>query len=288
VRSPVYRVTGRATSPAGQVRYVDLEFPEELGTNRLSARGIGPGGEFEITGVPPGSYKIRARVEPRQESPATTLRVNGNVEGMRLAAATGSEVKGRVTIEGKDPGKPRPFYIHFTDNRGNGPAAELSTDNAFQTTLPPGRYSVELWGERQGMHIQSARSESVDVFEDGLTVTEGSRISLNLIVTFEGGQVDGVVLDKDDKPVPGATVVLAAPRARRNPKDSVHAYTSDQYGRFHFESIRPGDYKLFAWDDVENNDWFDPDFLKAFEDKGEPVTVTDNAQRSSGVHLIAP
>jgi hypothetical protein len=33
------------------------------------------------------------------------------------------------------------------------------------------------------------------------------------------------------------------------------------------ETVPPGSYKLFAWDDVEPGIWWDPDFLKNYEDK---------------------
>jgi hypothetical protein len=132
-----------------------------VGTNRLS-RGIGPGEELNLPA--------------RQESPATTLLVNGNVEGMRLVGGTGAEVKGRVAIEGKDPGEPCPLYIHFTDKKVAAQPLNLVPTVLFRPLCRSG------------------------------------------------------VLDRDDKPVPGATVLLIAPL-------------------------------LFVWDDVDNDAWFDPGLI---------------------------
>ena len=41
---------------------------------------------------------------------------------------------------------------------------------------------------------------------------------------------------------------------------------SDSSGRFRFDRVPPGDYKMFAWSEVENGSWYDPDFMKTYED----------------------
>ena len=48
---------------------------------------------------------------------------------------------------------------------------------------------------------------------------------------------------------------------------------SDQFGRCHFKTVPPGDYKLFVWSDVEEGIWFDPDFLKDAEAHGHSITI---------------
>jgi len=51
------------------------------------------------------------------------------------------------------------------------------------------------------------------------------------------------------------------------------------------ERIPPGDYVVFASDDVENGEWQNPDFLRAYERRGTPVRIGDGAQAS--VNLLA-
>jgi hypothetical protein len=95
-----------------------------------------------------------------------------------------------------------------------------------------------------------------------------------------------VVSDRDEKPVAGASVVLIAEPKLRSRPDSFQEYTTDQYGRYHFENIRSGDYKLFAWDDPEPNAWFDPEFLKTYEDQGEKIVLQPKTRTASNLHLI--
>jgi hypothetical protein len=63
--------------------------------------------------------------------------------------------------------------------------------------------------------------------------------------------------------------------------------TTDQDGRFTIRGIKPGDYKLFAWDDIEPGIWWDPQFLSHYEAKGEDVKVEANGHLSVNPHVIS-
>jgi hypothetical protein len=49
--------------------------------------------------------------------------------------------------------------------------------------------------------------------------------------------------------------------------------------------IAPGEYKLFSWEEAESDAWQDPEFLKAFEEKGEKISVPEGYTKS--VTLVA-
>ena len=93
--------------------------------------------------------------------------------------------------------------------------------------------------------------------------------------------------DADDQPVLGATVVLVpndpALRARF---DFIKDTVTDQAGHFDLKNAAPGEYKLFAWVDIEPGSWFDPDVLRDYEAKGEPVTVKAKDSQSLKLHVI--
>ena len=59
-----------------------------------------------------------------------------------------------------------------------------------------------------------------------------------------------------------------------------------QYGRFTFKNVVPGEYKVYAWEDVESSAWMDPDFMKPLEGKGESVAVEESAQANVQVNVI--
>jgi hypothetical protein len=56
--------------------------------------------------------------------------------------------------------------------------------------------------------------------------------------------------------------------------------------------LAPGDYKVFSWDFVDESeegydaDWFDPEWLKPYEIKGESVHLEESGQQSVHLALI--
>lgn len=67
--------------------------------------------------------------------------------------------------------------------------------------------------------------------------------------------------------------------------DLFKSTTSDQNGHYEFAVIAPGNYKLFAWEDVEPEAWEDSDFLKDYEKLGEKVVLEPGARASVDLHL---
>ncbi len=51
--------------------------------------------------------------------------------------------------------------------------------------------------------------------------------------------------------------------------------------------LAPGEYKLFAWEGVENNAWEDKDFLKLFEPQGTRLEVRDAVSTKVNLTAIA-
>jgi hypothetical protein len=50
--------------------------------------------------------------------------------------------------------------------------------------------------------------------------------------------------------------------------------------------IAPGEYKVFAWDEIESGAWRDPAFLKKYQSKGKAVSIKQNGQESVPLVLL--
>jgi hypothetical protein len=61
--------------------------------------------------------------------------------------------------------------------------------------------------------------------------------------------------------------------------------TTDPSGRFHFDHVPPGDYRVFAWAEVESDSWFDPEFMRNYEMLGARVRVAEDS--TENVEVIA-
>jgi hypothetical protein len=270
-RSRVFRVSGRVIVPAGTTGSVVLEAAlgfEALGPSYNADPN--PKGDFEITGL---SRLLHASMQ---------LEVgNADVTGVRIAVAPGAEVQGHIVMEGDDPAKLTNSFVEFEDASGFSSETPILEDQTFASLLSPGNYKVWAIVGNLKLVTKSIRAGQTDVLRDGLTVSEAGGISLEIVLSHDGGQIDGVALDKDDKPVEGATVLLVPEAPFRGIEDT----STDQYGRYKFENVPPGDYKLFAWDDVEPGAWFDPEFLRGMESSGQAVKLDAKGRETAKVHL---
>ncbi|MBI5086969.1 MAG: carboxypeptidase regulatory-like domain-containing protein [Acidobacteria bacterium] len=154
--------------------------------------------------------------------------------------------------------------------------------------LDPDRYGVQVDGLPDGFYTKSIHAGEADVLYSGVDLTSRAPAEVEILVSPKAGLVFGVVRNPDaNQPAPGATVVLVPNDKQRLAIPAFyHQAASDQRGRFNFKNVAPGDYKVYAWEDVESTAWMDPEFMKPLESKGEAVTVAENAQATVQINLI--
>ncbi len=70
--------------------------------------------------------------------------------------------------------------------------------------------------------------------------------------------------------------------------DLVRTGATNASGQFRLERVAPGDYKLFAWDEVGDGDWQDPDFMRQYEDRGRPVRIAEGTTERVSLTVMAP
>ena len=85
--------------------------------------------------------------------------------------------------------------------------------------------------------------------------------------------------------MPGVQAILI-PDRQRNRRDLYKFGNSDQNGHFTMRTIAPGDYKIFAWADLEPGAYNDPDFVRKYEALAIPVKVTQSGKLSVEVRVI--
>ena len=163
----------------------------------------------------------------------------------------------------------------------------MKADGSFTlSNVTPSRYQVHIFGIPEDYYIKSVRLGDKDVLESGLDFTAGATGTLEIVVSSNGGQIEGVVLNADEQTVSAARVVLVPDEPRRAQSRFYRDASTDQYGRFTIKGIAPGGYKLFAWEDVEDGAYESPDFLKPFEGLGEPKSIREGSRESAQLKLI--
>ena len=265
-------------------------------------------GSFVIRDVSPGSYTILASIEgsPVPMTSRQALQVGStNVEGLRLALQPGTTIRGRVRMEGGNGANrfdlERMFLaLQSLDGEFDEPAnasretfsnlAHVAADGSFQwTDVPAGTYIVQIVGDsgaHEGWYVKSIVAGGSDLNDSGLAVSGGT-LSMEVVVNANGGAVAGIVVDRKGDPFANATVV-AVPEARfRSRPDRYRKTVADQNGRFTLRGISPGDYTLLAWENVDGDAYYNPEFLKAYEGQGSTLRISDGDRKTAQLESIS-
>jgi hypothetical protein len=85
--------------------------------------------------------------------------------------------------------------------------------------------------------------------------------------------------------VAGIEAILV-PDVHRHRAELFKRAVTDHEGRFSIPSVTPGDYRVFAWENIVANSYFDEDVVKRFEDKGTRVHVAESSRVTVEVRQI--
>ena len=251
-----------------------------------------PDGNFEIRGVLAGSYTLIAdwfdegrRYQARQQVDV----MNIDVENVQLTFAPGMNVAGQVIWDPRPSLQGDGLVLSVTGADSSsvyGVQARVAANGTFSLRdLSEGLYRLSASGQSQDCYLKSIRFAGMEVSDDEFNVIRGTQATLEVTISARGAHVQGTAMNADGLPAAGVWVVLVPDNAQRNEFHLFKQRTTDQYGRFDIHGIAPGDYKLFSWEQVEQGAWEDPDFLKAFEAKGESVSLQEGDGKS--VDLVA-
>jgi hypothetical protein len=256
-------------------------------------------GTFEFTSVPPGAYSVFVRTFGEGDVRSARALVNvsdANVNDVSVFLRRGMSLSGRISVEGGqslDFSEVHVWLADSDDYTGRGASAKIKPDGtlAFEN-VPEGEYQFEIYGRPPGFspdfYMKDALVNGESVLDKGLAVPAAdSQRSVEIVISSAGARVDGTVTDENDLPTAGAIVALVPEEARRKLFRLYKDSTTDQYGKFEMRGIAPGKYKLFAWKDVENDSWQDPDFLKLYEDQGKEITAQERGRVTIQLKLAA-
>jgi Carboxypeptidase regulatory-like domain len=248
--------------------------------------------------VTPGAYFLTASVNDGSNYRQGRLAVDvgsSTIEGLIVTVAPGVSVRGHVRSDPDGPPvdlssvrfmlQPRELNIY-----GGGGQAKPEPDGTFEMkNVTADRFNLVSYNLPAGAYIKSVRCDQTDVLASGLDLTAGAPPALlEIVVSPRAANVAGTVQNaKTGNTAPGAMVVLVPQEKERREQQSYYKQmVSDQLGAFSLAGVPPGEYKVYAWEDIESGAWMDPDVLKVVEDKGESLTLREGDQKSLTLKLI--
>lgn len=284
------RVLDHTGAPAGRGTRIALIARDSsgpvVGGGWGSGAALDSSGRFAIRGVRPGSYLLAAdRFDDEQRLTARAPVDVGTtpVDNLAVQLAPGIQVKGRVEVEGAEKVDLSPVRVALQspyETRRRGSDGVVAADGSFAlANAAPGAYTVNVTSVPDNLYVKAIRLGNQDVLAQGLSLHAGGD-ALAVVLSAGAAQVDGTVNDANGQPAAGVTVV-AVPNGRR--RDHAFFYkvsATDDTGHFSMTGIAPGEYKLFAWEDVEPGAWQDPDFLQPLESAARTLTVTENGHET--------
>jgi hypothetical protein len=140
--------------------------------------------------------------------------------------------------------------------------------------MTPGSYRLESFGSGN-YYIKRAMFNGRDISREDVAITQPGG-GIELVLGMEGGSIDGQVFDNEGKPVAAWIMLVEEGRAPRSS-------TSNESGMFRMPSVAPGAYTVYAWDDLAQVEYANPDWMRR-NGSGEKVTV--EAGQTAHVKLV--
>jgi len=268
------------------------------------------GGNFEIGAAAPGRYVLTATAGNLSGRALVEIR-DRDVTNVVVSLAPGSNLSGRIVIERSQPVSPDPAMATLRVALRSDPLIAGMTvagvspqpDGTFTLTgvpasgdyrvivvpiltsaTPPDSAPTVIPPAMQSLYVKSIRMGDVDVLNDRLHLESLSREPMIIVIGSNPGALNGRVLNDRQQPVSGSSVVLVHDNGLRYRVNEKTTF-SDPAGRYEFQNVPPGNYKLFAWERIEPGAWQDPDFMRTFESRGVPIRVDEGGRVTADVSL---
>lgn len=278
VKAPLYRIRGTALDASGQpaagaiARVSHREYASTLGY----PGSVKQDGAFEVVGVAAGVYSLDLYRGGRVARQMIEI-AGADLEGVTVKVANATTIVGSITLE-------KGGQADFSAVRLLLQPAEFGPANAFAVVGPagafvlqrvvPGRYALTVANLPEDWYIASVVGATLN--GPNLDFTAGVPDRIQIIVSAEGGRITGA-LTRPETPLAGVRLSLYPVDAERKPWWLQRSGFSDLKGRFSLAGVAPGEYLLFAWEDVDSATVEDPEFRRQFEQQAVKISMARGA-----------
>jgi hypothetical protein len=269
--------------------------------------------EFEIRAVPPGSYflyavsdfqrddiqRFNSRVSPQWVRIPIEVG-DHNIDGVTVSIEPTGSIHGQIRLapDAADHGG-----IDFSElSLHLQPAEAMPPSMAWKPVLDisrDGKFEFAHFSELKCFFsllsdewfISQVMFEGRDVTSSGFASAPGEDRVLEVFISNTGGRLTGVLKNTQDRPLPGARVVLLpAQPLSANPSFSKVALADDA-GQFRIDAIPPGEYLVIAFppEDLSSTMSLDnAQWTQRYERYGQLVEISGHVESRIDLVTITP
>ena len=247
-------------------------------------------GTFETRGVVSGSYVIWGNRADGDAAISAREEVNvgdEDVDGVLVPFHKAVEIAGTIQFDGTPPREPGRFQVSLESSEWAGSRGDAAdAQGIFTLKVSPGTYQINI-SRGANSYVKSIRYGEQDVTSGKITVTAGSAGALSIVMGTDVGELQGSVESEKGEPVAGASITVAPADALQDRTDLFVQLGTDPNGKFDYQDLAPGDYKVYAWDGTDQDVLESPELRKAFDGKAVSVSIQPGGHASVQLKLIS-
>jgi hypothetical protein len=246
--------------------------------------------------VVPPDPNIRTTPLPQPQFGLLSIEVGeGHLEGVSISATPGFPVSGKITLENRPDSDPDLANVHveLTPDPWSQGIPTLNWNPTFSAngeftfrTVQQGDFFPVVTGLPANRYTKSIRMGIRDLMLTPLHVDGRMDGRIEVVVGTDAATLSGRVFDDRSEPSVNVKVALVPDAPLRRRWDLYRSATTDQSGTFTIRLVAPGDYKVFAWEEADDNIWTMPDFLREDEGRGKPIHIGSAAIEKIDVPVI--
>lgn len=231
------------------------------------------------------------------------IRVTENTE-VTIPLQDPIDLPGRVTINTANNSALRTMQVRLVrTDRAAGQTITASVDNSGRFNLldvAPGTYDVFLQGMPRGAYIQDVNLPGAQTALGQIRIDSSrpqrvpdetgtrwrSSAMMTVLLNLNGITAEGVVTDLSGKTAIATVALVPNDPVARLREDRYFVTSSDPNGAFLLQGVPAGNYTAYAFQRIEPEIYFDPDFNQKVRTRGTPVVVSNNGKANVNLTII--
>jgi hypothetical protein len=262
-------ITGLPEGRGSGINLVKRGLNSDIG---ISLPGAVRDGKFDFR-VPPGPYMLTA--DYFEAGKRLTARVpvdagSSDIDNVVVHLDAGFTVTGTVqTASQSGQSAPPQFPINLRPSEPVNGTGQLKWDAEHKSfainDMVPGSYRLDVFPP-QPFYVKSATLAGQDIVNNEIQISQAAG-PVEILLRDDGGSVEGDVVDANGQPVAAGIMLLRGIIRVANG-------ASQQNGHFKLRNVAPGDYTIYAWDEPNDVEYADTDWMRRNGTGGVSVTVT--------------